>query len=145
MPFYKEVELSSGHGRTAVREIPGRKLRFSYATLRACNVEPANAACATNIGDSNAPLILHGAAIGIDRGMTRVVDGEIYAVDHDGVLRVKFLHRLPGGGLRVASYNKADYPDEHYSPEQLEAQSFRILGRVFWWSTIRPLKGFSLT
>lgn len=35
LPLYKEVEMSAGAGRTAVREIEGRKLRFSYATLRA--------------------------------------------------------------------------------------------------------------
>lgn len=145
--LYKEVELSSGPGRiakTEVQEISGPKLRFSRATMRNCGVDPANAVFATNTGNSNHPLILHGATIGIDKGMTRVIDGEIYAIDHDGQFRVKFLHRLPGGGIRMHSFNDSEYQDEDYDLDQVLAQRLVILGRIFWWSTIRPLKGPAL-
>lgn len=144
LPLYKEVELASGEGRTVVRETTDRKLRFSSATLRSCGVDPANAVFATNTGNSNFPLLLHGATIGIDKGMTRVIDGEIYALDHDGLLRVKFLSRLPGGGLRLRSFNAEEYPDEIYSFDDFIEQRLRILGRVFWWSTIRPLRSSAL-
>lgn len=142
--LYKEVELASGQGKTAVQEITGPKLRFSRATMRSCGVDPANAVFATNSGDSNHPLILHGATIGIDKGMTRIIDGEIYALDHDGLLRVKFLHRLPGGGIRLHSFNSTEYQDEDYDFDQVMEQRIVILGRVFWWSTIRPLRSISL-
>ncbi|MCG6541729.1 helix-turn-helix transcriptional regulator [Pseudomonas sp. KSR10] len=142
--LYKEVELSSGHGRTAVQEIGGPKLRFSRSTMRQCGVDPEHAVFATNSGNSNHPLILHGATIGVDKGMTRVVDGEIYALDHDGLLRVKFLERLPGGGLRLKSYNHAEFKDEDFSFDQVMEQRIVILGRVFWWSTIRPLRSAPL-
>lgn len=145
--LYKEVELSSGPGRlarTEVQEVTGPKLRFSRATMRSCGVDPANAVFATNTGNSNHPLILHGATLGIDKGMTRVIDGEIYAIDHDGQFRVKFLHRLPAGGIRMHSFNDAEYPDEDYDLDQVLSQRIVILGRVFWWSTIRPLRGPSL-
>jgi len=148
LPLYKEVELSSGPGRltrTEVQEIPGPKLRFSRHTMRTCGVDPADAVFGTNTGNSNHPLILHGTTIGIDRGMTRIVEGEIYAIDHDGQFRVKFLQRLPGGGLRMHSFNSEEYPDEDYDLDQLLAQRVVILGRVFWWSTIRPLKSSALT
>ncbi|MBU0565083.1 MAG: helix-turn-helix transcriptional regulator [Gammaproteobacteria bacterium] len=139
LPLYKEVELQSGNGRSHVSESTNAKLRFSLRTLRQCGVDPAAAACATNSGNSNHPLILHNATLGIDKGHTRVVDGEIYAIDHDGLLRVKFLYRLPGGGLRFRSFNDEEYPDENYSFDDIIEKQIRILGRVFWWSTLRPL------
>lgn len=141
--LFKEVELSSGNGklaRTEVQEVTGPKLRFSRHTMRTCGVDPGNAVFGTNSGNSNHPLILHGATLGIDKGMTRIVDGEIYAIDHDGQFRVKFLQRLPGGGLRMHSFNSEEYPDEDYDFDQIMQQRIVILGRVFWWSTIRPLR-----
>lgn len=144
LKLYKEVELSSGHGtllRTEVKEsTSGAKLRFSRYTMRTCGVEPANAVFATNTGNSNTPLILHNASVGIDKGMTRIVEGELYALDHDGQLRIKFLQRLPGGGIRIHSFNSAEYPDEDYDADQILEQRIVVLGRVFWWSTIRPLR-----
>ena len=95
LPLYKEVELSSGTGKTAVHEDTNRKLRFSRATLRQCGVVPENAVFATNSGYSNHPLILNGATIGIDRGMTKVVDDEPYAIDHDGHLRARWRPEIP--------------------------------------------------
>lgn len=137
LPLYKEVEIAAGNGRTAVRVVDGRKLRFSYATLRAAGVDPANAFCATLNGDSMAPLINHGATIGVDRGSQNIIDGEIYALEHDGMLRVKILHRMPGGAIRLRSYNRDEFPDEIYTPEQIEEQAIIILGWVFWWSVLR--------
>ncbi|MFJ3448038.1 helix-turn-helix transcriptional regulator [Pseudomonas sichuanensis] len=141
--LYKEVELSSGPGkvaRTEVQEITGPKLRFSRATMRTCGVDPSNAVFATNSGNSNHPLILSGATVGIDKGMTRIIDGEIYAIDHDGHFRIKFLQRLPNG-IRMRSFNSMEYIDEEYDFEEILAQRIVILGRIFWWSSIRPLKG----
>ncbi|HBN8473728.1 TPA: helix-turn-helix transcriptional regulator [Pseudomonas aeruginosa] len=137
LPLYKEVELAAGSGRTAVQEMPGRKLRFSYATLRAAGVDPAAAVCAQIKGNSMEPLIMNGATVGIDRATTRIVDGEIYALEHDGMLRVKYLYRLPGGGLRLRSFNRDEYADEEYMPEEMHAKSISIIGWVFWWSTLR--------
>lgn len=144
IPLYKEVELAAGSGRTAVREVEGRKLRFSHATMRAAGVCPSQAVCATVSGNSMEPLIMNGATIGLDRGTIHVVDGEIYALEHDGMLRVKFLYRLPGGGIRLRSFNREEHKDEDYSLQQQQDQNIRILGRVFWWSTIRPLKSAPL-
>lgn len=142
LPLYKEVELAAGSGRTAVREIEGRKLRFSYATLRAAGVDPAAAVCAQIKGNSMEPLIMNGATIGIDKATTRIVDGEIYALEHDGMLRVKYLYRLPGGGIRLRSFNRDEYGDEEYSPDEMHANGIIIIGWVFWWSTLRTRGAF---
>lgn len=144
VPLYKEVEIAAGSGRTAVKAIEGRKLRFSYATLRAAGVDPASAFCASVNGDSMAPLINHGATIGVDRASTNIIDGEIYALEHDGMLRVKILHRMPGGAIRLRSYNSDEFPDETYTPEQIIDQHIVVLGWVFWWSVLRTRRGPTL-
>ncbi|AYF88640.1 helix-turn-helix transcriptional regulator [Pseudomonas sp. DY-1] len=137
LPLYKEVEIAAGAGRTAVRPVEGRKLRFSYATLRSSGVDPKTAICAPIKGNSMEPLIMDGSTIGIDTATKSVIDSEIYAIEHDGMLRVKFLYRLPGGGLRLRSFNREEYPDEEYTPGQIEEQNLTIIGWVFWWSTVR--------
>lgn len=142
IPLYKEVELAGGQGATEVIEAPGRLLRFAKSTLREAGVEEANAACATIKGNSMERLIMDGATIGIDKGSTHIEDGEIYAFDHDGMLRVKYLYRMPGGAIRIRSENDEEYPDEYLTPEQ--AAHIRILGWVFWWSTVRRKRGLRL-
>lgn len=59
----------------------------------------------------------------------------MYAIDHDGQLRVKLLYRIPGGGLRLRSYNDAEHPDERYDKDYVE-QHIRVIGKVFWYSVL---------
>lgn len=139
VPLFREVEMAAGAGMAHSVEINGRKLRFSKATMRTAGVDPANAACATLTGNSMEPAIPDGSTIGIDRGRTQIADGEIYAIDHDGMLRVKYLYRLPGGGIRLRSQNSDEHPDEIYSGDA--AAKIKILGWVFWSSTVRKWRG----
>jgi phage repressor protein C with HTH and peptisase S24 domain len=142
IPLYKEVELAAGGGATEVIEVPGRLLRFAKSTLREAGVQEANAVCATIKGRSMERLIMDGATIGIDTGTKHIEDGEIYAFDQDGMLRVKYLYRLPGGGVRVRSENDEEFPDETLTAEQFAG--IRMLGWVFWWSTVRRRRGLSI-
>jgi phage repressor protein C with HTH and peptisase S24 domain len=133
LPYYREVELEGGCGRTEVIENHGASMRFSLAKLARAGVQPENAACATLVGNSMEPRIMDGSPIAIDTGATRIEDGRIYAIDHGGMLRVKYLYRLPLGRIRIASENSAEHPDEIVSPPDLE--ELRIIGRVFWWES----------
>lgn len=135
VPFYKEVELSAGSGSEVLRQTSGFKLRFAKSTFKNNNIQPELAACVTVSGDSMEPVLPDKATVGIDTGSTKIKDGEIYAIDHDGMLRVKILHRLPGGGVKVRSFNRDDYPDEDYFGDT--ASAIKVLGRVFWYSVIR--------
>lgn len=134
VPFYKEVEMAAGNGLAQCVEINGEKLRFSKAALQQLGVDPANAVCATLRGTSQEPMIRDGSTIGIDRGRTQIKDGALYAIDHDGMFRVKFLYRMPGGGLRLRSTNSAEHPEEPL--DQQAASKIKVLGWVFWWSTL---------
>lgn len=131
LPFFREVELSAGSGRYEVIENHGCKLRFSKSTLKRKGIDAKHAACVTVSGDSMHPVMPDGCVIGIDTANTVIKNGDIYAIDHHGELRVKVLYRLVGGGLRIKSYND-EYPDEMYSQE--EVSNIKVLGRMFWCS-----------
>jgi phage repressor protein C with HTH and peptisase S24 domain len=134
LPLFREVELSGGHGSTMVQENHGAKLRFAKSTLRKKGIDESVAACCFVTGDSMLPILPHGSTVGVDKSSLNIVDGNIYAIDHGGLLRVKYLYRIPGGGVRIRSANRDHYPDEDLTPDQLE--HFRVIGRVFWYSVL---------
>lgn len=134
VPFFMEVELAAGIGGEFVNETKGPKLRFAKSTLRRCGVEPEAAACVKVSGNSMEPRLFDGDVVGVNTLDKKIVDGKTYAINHDGLLRVKRLYRLPGGGIRINSMNTAEYPDEHYDAD--ESRSITVIGRVFWHSSI---------
>jgi len=136
IPFYQEAPTAPGSGKTHVIEDPDNHLRLPRAHLDHLQIVYKDAICTLMVGNSMAERIEDGSIVAIDRGLTQIVDGQIYAIEHDGMLRIKYLHRLPGNGLRLRSHNQAQYPDEVFSAGQIEEQRISILGWVFWWSTL---------
>lgn len=136
VPFLKEVELSAGSGRTVVEQSHKQKLRFGKLTLRKQGVQLENAVCVTVSGNSMEPVLPDKSTVGVDQGCTAVTDGKMYAIDHDGQLRVKILYRLPGGGIRMRSFNRDEHPDEEYTAQEMIDQGIHIKGRVFWSSVL---------
>lgn len=137
LPLFREVELAAGAGQTEVIENHGAKLRFAKSTLSRAGVVEENAACAFVRGNSMEPVMPDGTCVGVNTGDTAVRDGEIYAIDHDGMLRVKYLHRRPGGGIKIVSQNASEHATEEYSAQDVIDNNIRIIGRVFWWSVLR--------
>lgn len=133
LPYFTEVELAAGNGLSQVRENHGPKLRFSRSTLRSRGVSPHNAACVKVSGASMEPVLPDGSTVGVDTSKTKIIDGKMFAIDHDGMLRVKTLYKVPGG-VRFRSFNQAEYPDETYTGIELE--HVRIIGQVFWYSVL---------
>lgn len=145
LPFYKETPVSPGSTKTHVIEDASQPIRLPRSHLDSLEINHRDAICAYMVGNSMAEKIEDGSTIAIDRGLTQIVDGEIYAIEHDGMLRIKYLHRMPGNALRLRSYNKAEHPDEIFNAEQIDKQNIRVLGWVFWWSTLnkrRPVVPF---
>ena len=132
VPFLKEVELAAGSGRMSVEVNTKRRLRFGKYSLRNQGVQPENARCVTITGNSMEPVLKNGATVGVDVGNTRVVDGDLYAINHGGQLRVKQAYRLPGGGIRLRSFNRDEHPDEEYSMDDMVKYEIIVIGRVFW-------------
>lgn len=138
LPFFDDVSFAAGDGSFLIQVGMNaqRKLRFLRATLEAAGVRIEDAACAKNSGTSMEDLIRDGATIGIDisKAQYPIKDGKIYAMFHGGMLRIKYLYRLPGGGVRLRSHNRDEYEDEDLFGDKLN--DFRVLGWVFWWSTV---------
>ena len=131
IPYFREVELAAGGGRTEVIENHGQYMRFNLDRLNRAGVKPENAACATVVGHSMEPVLTDGSTIGIDKGTRAIVDGSIYALDHGGMLRVKRLYRAPLDRVRLVSDNASEYPEEICNLKDPDAP--KIIGKVFWW------------
>lgn len=136
LPLFREVELAAGSGATQVIENHGAKLRFAKSTLRRAGVPAESAACAFVRGNSMEPVMPDGTCVGVNTADKTIKDGEIYAIDHGGMLRVKYLHRRPGGGIKIVSQNASEHPVEEVTAEEMAA-NVRVIGRVFWWSVLR--------
>lgn len=137
IPYFDEIQVAAGGGRFPDLELAKRKIRFPRSVLHESGVNPKCAVCVNVTGNSMEPLIADGAVIGIDMSVNAITDGEIYALKHDDLLRVKFVYRLPGGGIRLRSYNRDEYPDEEYTREQMREGGISVIGWVFWWSIMR--------
>lgn len=137
IPFLSEVKLSAGNGFACDAEHDnGFRLRFAKSTLKRYGVSENDAVCVSVTGNSMEPVLPDGSTVGINCADTTLVDGKIYAINHSGELFIKKLYKLPGGGLRIYSFNEAEYPSREYSAIEVEEQKITILGRVFWYSVM---------
>ncbi|SFU93755.1 S24 family peptidase [Xenorhabdus koppenhoeferi] len=130
VPFFKSIELAAGSGCCTNEDYNGFKLRFSRSTLRRYGAEPANVVAFSVHGDSMSPVIPDGSTVTVDRGHQNIVDGGIYAIEQEGLFRIKLLYRQPGK-LIVRSFNSMEFPDEI-----AEVQDVQIIGRVINWSVM---------
>lgn len=131
--YLKDVQFKGGAGSVEMDDYNGYSLPFAKATLHRYGVNPERAVCVTLDGDSMEPVMPEGATIGINLDDTNIKDGKTYAFRHDDLFRVKRLYRLPGGQIRINSYNQDDpaFQDEIVSQEDIV-----IVGRVFTWSVM---------
>lgn len=136
VPFLEEVELSAGSGKYSIEESDSARLRFFKKDLRNNSVQFANAKCVSVSGNSMLPVLRDGATVGVNVGknsLRDVVDGEMYAISHNGQLRVKQVYRTPTG-IRLRSFNRDEHPDEDYTFQEVQDQQIAIIGHVFWWA-----------
>lgn len=134
LPFFTEVEAAAGNGSAVHNENVGPRLRFALSTLKKAGVDPKAAVCIKVSGNSMEPVIPDGAVIGVDTSNTSIKDGDLYAIKHGDMLRVKVVYRLPTG-YRLKSFNDIEWPLEQI--EGSAASDIKIVGRVFWYSVLR--------
>ncbi|WP_099431296.1 LexA family transcriptional regulator [Pseudomonas mosselii] len=136
-PGAPETTLPSGLTLPAnVAVSTSTKLRFDTQILLRQGTSPDKAFCVEVKGNAMEPVMPSGSTVAFRTTLLDIEDGKMYALSHDGQLRVRLLYRIPGGGLRLRSYNQAEHPDEEYSPEQAVRTKLKVLGRVFWYSVI---------
>lgn len=133
LPFRKTMEFKGGNGIIELEDYDGFTLPFAKATLLRCNIDMETAFCCTLTGDSMEPLIPDGATIGINPGETTIRDGKIYAFRHEDLFRAKRLYLVPGGKVRINSFNQ---DDPAYRDEIVPLEEIVIIGRVFTWSVL---------
>ena len=75
LPFFKETPITNGAGKTHVILDPEQTIRLPRAHLDQLEIRHTDAICAHMIGNSMAERIEDGSIVGIDRGLTQVVDG----------------------------------------------------------------------
>lgn len=140
--YYRSVRGSLGDGYSNQEDShEEEKLWFRQQTIQYCNVNPHYAKAIVVVGDSMYPELADGQVIAIDTSATRIFDGEIYAFLKNGELKVKYLFKV-GNGFKAVSRNedKLRYPDEIYSPEEIDAENIQILGQYWWKSETRKVR-----
>lgn len=130
IPYLKDVHLSAGNGCFALEDYSGLKLRFSKYTLKNKGVDPASAVCVTADGDSMEPVIPSGCTVAVDTGSKNIKDGQIYAINNDGLLQIKILRWISGSQVSIESYNPS------HKPTVVNVSDFSVIGRVFWYSVL---------
>ncbi|SDY05953.1 MULTISPECIES: XRE family transcriptional regulator [Acinetobacter] len=143
--YYPEIKASAGNGYINLEESSPYKLFIP-------NVEILNSgACATHCkiinvdGESMMPDLYPEQKISIDMSAKKIYDGEIYAFTKGSELKIKILFNWGEegqGGFRAVSRNsdKVRYPDEYYSPAQIESENIQIIGQYWWKSEIRKVR-----
>lgn len=134
VPFFEEVALAAGNGLSSMLDSATHTSRLSISMLERAGVSPSTVACCKVSGESMENVLKDGAKIAIDTSSITIKDGSIYAIEHGGMLRVKYLFRMPFGGLRIRSENSVDYEDEVIVGEI--AKDIRVIGRVFWQESL---------
>ncbi|QMT41597.1 chromophore lyase [Neisseria shayeganii] len=134
VPFYKDVALAAGNGSTTEDDHNGFKLAFAKSTLRKCSVQEDKAVCVSVSGDSMEPVLPDGATVGVDTGSRHIKDGQMYAIRHGDLLRVKVLRKNANGTVRIISFNSEAYPEEVAAL----GEEVDIIGRVFSSMVIYP-------
>lgn len=114
----------------ALREGKKRE-KLSKTTLNYLGIDANDVIVTRCQGDSMSPTINSNDFIFIHLKENRINDGKIYIVEHGGIYRCKRLFNM-AGGVRIVSDNKPEYPEERYGAEDIEDQSFHIVGRVFY-------------
>lgn len=129
VPRY-DVAASMGNGSVIHSEQVVDHLAFRAEWVRTeLGTSPKNLILISAIGDSMEPSLRAGDLLLIDRSVESVRQDAIYAIAHDGELRIKRIQRLFDGTLIIKSDNPK-YQPENITPEQ--AERMRIVGRVVW-------------
>lgn len=96
---------------------------------------PADKALLWRVTSNNmAPVLPQHTLVALDtRTAQWLQEGDIYAVEYGGLVRLHRLFKLTGQRLRLANYNETDYREQEVTEAEV-----RILGRAFWWAVTNP-------
>jgi transcriptional regulator with XRE-family HTH domain len=123
VPFFSDMDTIIGSDGYFKPENADYDLRMPKLLF---NREVGSIFCMTVPGDSMEPNFKSGNVLAIDLNNKKIVDGNCYVVNHNGLIRFKCLERIPTG-LILKSYNPM-YKDTFISKNDV----FSVLGQVFF-------------
>lgn len=136
-----DLGMACGEGYVNEENPSTIKFPFFLRSFKKAGVDdPSKTVVGYAEGESNAPVIPHHSAIGIDRGCTRIINKETYLLTLDGYERLKQIINMGEGRIMLRSHNpdKELYPDEVLTTEEMLERQFIVRGRMFWCSWLNP-------
>lgn len=135
IPHYRDVHLSAGPGHHVSYEsgtYTDDSLSFKRSWLDRKGYSEKNLVVVYASGESMSPRICDGdiLVVKIDENHD-IRDGRVYAINYDGMIKVKRLSKRYDGSIVVSS----DNPDPRYKEEIIPAHDLELLniiGRVVW-------------
>jgi len=131
LPLYTEGSMQNLGDMKLEIKIMDKKIPFPARIIYDADVREENAACITANDRSMTPVIPEGTVVGMDISNREIKDGNVYIIDHKGMLKIRVLYREPQGGVRAKPYNTLEYNDE-----SLNQESFRVIGKMFGYYVV---------
>lgn len=143
--YFPEVKASAGNGYINLEEsspyklfIPDNEILISGASASHCKIINVD-------GESMMPDLYPDQKVSIDMSAKKIYDGEVYAFTRGSELKIKILFNWGEegqGGFKAVSRNqdKIRYPDEYYSPAQIESDNIHIVGQLWWKQEVRKVR-----
>lgn len=129
-----DVKFSNGHGSVVFHEDDKPPLSFRADFLRKLGIAQCNAVVVDADGISNAPKIMPGAVVLVDRGDTERLDGDFFAFRDDGHLLIKRLSVLKGVGI-LATADNPEFKPKNKVYTNPDPDTFGVIGRCRWVGT----------
>lgn len=120
-----------------LKPVTAHQVLLPQQALDALGIAPRDVVCMAMPAHNMTPVIPRNALLAVDRSCTRVVEGETYALLHNGRLRIHQLSLGDRDVLSLHSHDRLNYPTERFSPAQRRAQDLYVFGWVFWYSHLR--------
>ena len=134
--YYPEIKASAGNGYINLEDSSPYKMFIPTADVAKFGASPEHSKIFKVDGESMVPDLYPDQKISVDTSAKKIYDGEIYAFTKGSELKIKILFTWAqegSGGFKAVSRNpdKVRYPDEYYSPAQIESEHIQVIGQ-YW-------------
>ncbi|KGQ36112.1 hypothetical protein JP34_01090 [Gallibacterium anatis] len=123
---YRNVRVSAGFGRFNEEQYGTPQTKVESAWVNNRGLKAKNLVMLTVDGDSMYPTLRDGEQIIVDRSQTKLREGKIFVINHQGIMWVKKIH-FDFNGIKLISDNPT-YPPISLSLDDIDA--LMVIGQV---------------
>ena len=135
--YYDSIPVSCGFGSFGeILERDAKELTIAAEPLKQRSIRQKDCIALPATGDSMYPTIKDKDTVYVDLSRSSIKDGKIFAICHGGLFKFKRLYQLPLGGVRVASDNYSEYPEERLNAQDIIDQQFEVIGWAWSWQSM---------